>query len=118
MNDKQEAVTVAAGQSQWRVALTDDQKHEWLLMFWVSTLEHTLAWFEGMVLTFWSVKRMEDQWRLTLKAERRIPGKPPEYRVAFYVAEGMFECFGALAYGIKHGNIRWMEDKYPPNAGT
>jgi hypothetical protein len=71
-----------------------------------------------MVLTYWAVRRYADHWRLTVKAERRIPGKKDEHRVAWFDAEDMFSTFHGLAYAIKHGTLKWYTDKYPPGAGT
>ena len=118
MSEPDRSFKSGGGSKSWAVSAEGELQHERVLMWWVATLEHTLAWYEGMVLTYWGIKRLDGEWRLTVKATRRLGGTKPEHRIAFYYAEGMFECFAQLAYGVKRGDIRWLQDKYPPHMGA
>lgn len=90
-------------------------REEVRLITWVATLDHTLAWYQGMVLTGWSVKRSQEGWLIVVKAHRKGRGDKPQHRVAFFRGDDLMETFKALAYAVRRDMITWKPDKFAPD---
>lgn len=87
-------------------------REEVRLITWVATLDHTLAWYQGRVLTGWSLRKKEDEWLMVVKVNKRGRGDKPVHQVAFFRGMDLMETFKALAFAIRRDLITWKQDKY------
>lgn len=82
------------------------RRHE-LIAQWVTGLEESLAYHEGVVLDKLTTTRKGTQWQLVVTGRRM--GKP---LVAFFTCPDIHECYNAMAQAMRQKRIDWRADKF------
>lgn len=95
-----------------RQAAASRPNYEARLTMWVFGMEQSMAWFTGVHVTGWSVKRQEAGWLLVVTAE-----KNSDAVVAFYHCARVVDCFETLAAHVKSNRVNWRPDKYRGSRG-
>lgn len=87
---------------------------DWLT--WVASLEQSLAWYQGKLLTGWALKYRGGHWLMVVHALQRNDTRDGDAVVAFMRARTPHDCFKALGGAIRTQSLDWKEDKFPPFA--
>ena len=87
------------------------------LVAWLMGLGESLAWYGGFVLDGWKCVRRRGEWTLVIQAHEGTGPGGTLHLVTFVNGASPYECINAFASEVRRGNIKWHEDRYPPNVG-
>jgi len=92
--------------------LAQRRRMELRLIQWLACLDEVVAWYLGAELGGISIKKRGDHYVLRLQVRKNKLAK-----VVVFTGRRPYDCLLALASGIKYGQIRYYDDKYPPIYG-
>lgn len=108
--------TLIRAGSTWVIEAPAWLSKEVRILSWVVSAEQSLAWHYGLLLTGFTLKRRETEWLLVthvLADHESGQGKP---LVAFTYGPTMYGTLENFALDLKHDDVAWKDDKYPPFA--
>lgn len=91
--------------------LSDKQQAR--LALWLTGLDQSLAYHEGVCLDSITLKRDSAGWQLRIQGRRYAKGGGTDHVVVWQEGASFYDCLDLFAQAIKRKEVRWREDKYP-----
>lgn len=89
-----------------------DEHEKETLVLWVMCLDEVLGWYQRAVFDGLTLKRKRGLWQLRVQARF---GR--DHKVVFLEAKRPYELLKGFAVLLNRNQLRWFEDKYPPDVG-
>lgn len=86
---------------------------QYQLALWLTGLDESLAWYEGIVLDCFDLRRREDSFSLRIQGRRFAHGKAGEAVVAWADGATFYDALFKFSRDVARGEVRWRGDKYP-----
>jgi len=79
---------------------------------WSQMIDEVAGWYLHAELKQVTITRKKNGWRMRLQVRQKNKDV-----VCWVDAQSYYLCWAMLGAAIKHQQIRWYPDKYPPNMG-
>ena len=96
----------------------DEMDNQLGFIRWLCSLPESFAWYDRTLIDEVRFVRRPYGMLLVLKGRRKNKQNWTMNVVSFTEGADIHDCLTNLANALRTGNIRWSEDKYPPNVGS